>query len=52
MSISLKARCPHGSQQLLEACCEASPVDLDGEAYEHLINASFSTVSGQGNFFD
>jgi len=32
---------------LLEASCEASPVDLDGEAYEHLINASFSAVSGQ-----
>jgi len=34
------------TKDLLEACCEASPVDLDGEAYEHLINASFSAVSG------
>ncbi|KAK2464868.1 hypothetical protein APHAL10511_002944 [Amanita phalloides] len=35
------------TKSLLEACCEASPVDLDAEAYAHLINASFSSVSGQ-----
>ncbi|PFH47188.1 hypothetical protein AMATHDRAFT_152750 [Amanita thiersii Skay4041] len=32
---------------LLEACCQASPVDLDAEVYVHLINASFSSVSGR-----
>ncbi|KAM6497714.1 hypothetical protein JOM56_005662 [Amanita muscaria] len=32
---------------ILESCCEASPVDLDGDAYVHLMNASFSAVSGK-----
>lgn len=33
--------------QLLEASCQASPVDADGEIYLHLINASFAGVSGR-----
>jgi len=34
--------------QLLEAFCQASPVDVDPELYLHLVNASFSAVSGRG----
>lgn len=34
--------------QLLEACCQVSPVDVDADIYIHLINASFSGVSGRG----
>jgi hypothetical protein len=33
--------------QLLEACCKTSPVD-DGELRVYLINASYSTICGQG----
>ncbi|TFK68509.1 SPO22-domain-containing protein [Pluteus cervinus] len=35
------------ARDLLEACCQASPVDVDVEIYIHLINASFSAVSGR-----
>ncbi|KNZ75710.1 Testis-expressed sequence 11 protein [Termitomyces sp. J132] len=31
---------------LLEALCQASPVEIDSEIYSHLVNASFSAVSG------
>ncbi|KAF5376865.1 hypothetical protein D9615_007266 [Tricholomella constricta] len=34
------------AKDLLEALCQASPVDVDPELYLHLINASFSAVSG------
>ncbi|KIJ97167.1 hypothetical protein K443DRAFT_106039 [Laccaria amethystina LaAM-08-1] len=35
------------SRQLLEACCNASPVDVDSESRLHLVNASFAAVSGR-----
>lgn len=35
------------ARSILESCCEASPVDLDGDTYVHLMNASFSAVSGK-----
>ncbi|KAJ7585355.1 meiosis protein SPO22/ZIP4 like-domain-containing protein [Mycena floridula] len=35
------------ARDLLEACCQASPVDMDADLYLHLINASFSGVSGR-----
>ncbi|TFK38784.1 meiosis protein SPO22/ZIP4 like-domain-containing protein [Crucibulum laeve] len=35
------------SRDLLEACCQASPVDVDAELCLHLINASFASVSGR-----
>ncbi|KAF8060777.1 meiosis protein SPO22/ZIP4 like-domain-containing protein, partial [Lyophyllum atratum] len=34
------------AKELLEALCQASPVDVDPDMYLHLINASFSAVSG------
>ncbi|RDB27351.1 TPR repeat-containing protein ZIP4 [Hypsizygus marmoreus] len=34
------------ARDLLEALCQASPVDVDPELFLHLINASFSAVSG------
>lgn len=36
--------------QLLEALCQASPVDIDPELYLHLANAAFSAVSGRGDY--
>ncbi|KAJ6568977.1 meiosis protein SPO22/ZIP4 like-domain-containing protein [Mycena capillaripes] len=35
------------ARDLLTTCCEASPVDVDADLYLHLINASFSGVSGR-----
>ncbi|KAJ7615258.1 meiosis protein SPO22/ZIP4 like-domain-containing protein [Mycena polygramma] len=35
------------ARDLLTACCEVSPVDVDADLYLHLINASFSGVSGR-----
>lgn len=35
------------SRELLEACCNASPVDVDSESRLHLVNASFAAVSGR-----
>ncbi|KAJ6505845.1 meiosis protein SPO22/ZIP4 like-domain-containing protein [Mycena vitilis] len=35
------------ARDLLSTCCEASPVDVDADLYLHLINASFSGVSGR-----
>ncbi|EDR10149.1 uncharacterized protein LACBIDRAFT_318203 [Laccaria bicolor S238N-H82] len=35
------------SRELLEACCNASPVDVDSESRLHLVNASFAAMSGQ-----
>lgn len=35
------------ARDLLEACCQASPVDVDADLYLHLINASFAGVSGR-----
>ncbi|KAJ6505545.1 hypothetical protein C8R45DRAFT_1209240 [Mycena sanguinolenta] len=35
------------ARDLLTTCCDASPVDVDAELYLHLINASFSGVSGR-----
>ncbi|KAJ6559308.1 meiosis protein SPO22/ZIP4 like-domain-containing protein [Mycena sp. CBHHK59/15] len=35
------------ARDLLSACCEASPIDVDADLYLHLINASFSGVSGR-----
>ncbi|KAF7367752.1 hypothetical protein MSAN_00839200 [Mycena sanguinolenta] len=35
------------ARDLLTTCCDASPVDVDAELYLHLINASFSAVSGR-----
>ncbi|KAG5643053.1 hypothetical protein DXG03_001631 [Asterophora parasitica] len=34
------------AKDLLEALCQSSPVDVDPELYSHMINASFSAVSG------
>lgn len=39
---------PTGLIQLLEACCNASPVDVDSESRLHLVNSSFAAVSGRG----
>ncbi|KAJ7030194.1 meiosis protein SPO22/ZIP4 like-domain-containing protein [Mycena alexandri] len=35
------------ARDLITTCCEASPVDVDADLYLHLINASFSGVSGR-----
>ncbi|KAF8957067.1 meiosis protein SPO22/ZIP4 like-domain-containing protein [Flammula alnicola] len=35
------------ARELLEACCHASPVDLDADLCLHLANSSFAAVSGQ-----
>ncbi|KAJ7259902.1 meiosis protein SPO22/ZIP4 like-domain-containing protein [Mycena rebaudengoi] len=35
------------ARDLLVACCESSPVEVDTDLYLHLINASFSAVSGR-----
>ncbi|KAJ7461286.1 hypothetical protein B0H11DRAFT_119781 [Mycena galericulata] len=35
------------ARDLLTTCCEASPVDVDADLYLHLINATFSGVSGR-----
>ncbi|KAF8139351.1 meiosis protein SPO22/ZIP4 like-domain-containing protein [Mycena galopus ATCC 62051] len=35
------------ARDLLTICCDASPVDVDADLYLHLINASFSGVSGR-----
>ncbi|KAJ7877618.1 meiosis protein SPO22/ZIP4 like-domain-containing protein [Mycena leptocephala] len=35
------------ARDLLTTCCESSPVDIDADLYLHLINASFSGVSGR-----
>ncbi|KAJ7791757.1 meiosis protein SPO22/ZIP4 like-domain-containing protein [Mycena olivaceomarginata] len=35
------------ARDLLTTCCDASPVDVDADLYLHLINASFSGVSGR-----
>ncbi|KAK7007973.1 meiosis protein SPO22/ZIP4 like-domain-containing protein [Favolaschia claudopus] len=35
------------ARDLLTTYCEASPVDVDADVYLHLINASFSGVSGR-----
>lgn len=37
--------------QLLDVYCQSSPVDVDSEVYIHLINASFSAISGRGHYF-
>ncbi|KAG6909084.1 hypothetical protein DXG01_002065 [Tephrocybe rancida] len=39
------------ARDLLEALCQTSPVDLDSDMYCHLVNASFSAVSGYGDDF-
>ncbi|KAK1222658.1 sporulation-specific protein 22 [Marasmius sp. AFHP31] len=35
------------ARDLLEACCQGDPVDLDADLYSHLVYASFSGVSGR-----
>ncbi|KIM47342.1 hypothetical protein M413DRAFT_23558 [Hebeloma cylindrosporum] len=35
------------ARELLEACCHASPVDIDADSCLHLANASFASVSGR-----
>ncbi|KAF9481252.1 SPO22-domain-containing protein [Pholiota conissans] len=35
------------ARELLEACCHASPVDLDSDLCLHLVNSSFAAVSGR-----
>ncbi|KAJ7233617.1 meiosis protein SPO22/ZIP4 like-domain-containing protein [Mycena haematopus] len=35
------------ARDLLTVCCDASPVDVDAELYLHLVNATFSGVSGR-----
>ncbi|KAJ7260292.1 hypothetical protein C8J57DRAFT_1068586, partial [Mycena rebaudengoi] len=37
------------ARDLLVACCESSPVEVDTDLYLHLINASFSAVTGRGD---
>jgi len=37
--------------QLLEACCHASPVDIDADSCLCLANASFASVSGRGKLY-
>ncbi|KAL0578367.1 sporulation-specific protein 22 [Marasmius crinis-equi] len=35
------------ARDLLEACCQGNPVDLDADLYTHLVYASFSGASGR-----
>ncbi|KAF5312423.1 hypothetical protein D9619_003715 [Psilocybe cf. subviscida] len=35
------------ARELLEVCCQASPIDLDADLCIHLANASFAAVSGR-----
>jgi hypothetical protein len=46
---SKSASSPSVIPQLLEALCQASPVDVDPELYLYLANAAFSAVSGHGS---
>ncbi|PPQ85089.1 LOW QUALITY PROTEIN: hypothetical protein CVT25_009048 [Psilocybe cyanescens] len=36
------------ARELLDCCCQASPVEIDAELCLHLANASFAAVSGRG----
>ncbi|KAG6819251.1 hypothetical protein H0H93_013770, partial [Arthromyces matolae] len=38
------------ARALLEALCQASPVEMDPDIYSHLVNASFSAVAGHGDY--
>ncbi|KAJ7609436.1 hypothetical protein FB45DRAFT_944458 [Roridomyces roridus] len=35
------------ARDMLSTCCESSPMDVDADVYLHLINATFSGVSGR-----